>query len=347
MRALLIVGLIFASAACSEDPGTNGTMDAAKADSGNVSRDADPADADRTDANPTDADSVDAGEADAEPTDADQTDADQTDAEPTDAELMDAEPTDAESMDAENTDAVTTDAGNPDTGASDGGVEMLNDEFDDPSTFSNWNVRDMVEGTQAQYSTLDIATSTPGNLTIIPDRPSYWEAANRAIFIYKLLAGDFIMHASLRVGQVSNINTPPSIDFNSAGLMARNAASSTTSENWTLITMGYQATTIGTRDASTFNNMTNISSFRGSTQTVGELVLCRIGPNFYTYYTTPNKGTWVWTDWFVRNDLPASLQVGIAAEANGTQPHMRAEFDWIRFGKPSVQSDCTMNLPPN
>jgi hypothetical protein len=371
---LLWIGFVIACAACSEDPGGDDLQpidsgvsgrdgserqDAEEMDAG--AQDAEAQDAEAQDAEAIDAEAIDAEAIDAEPQDAEPQDAEATDAEATDAELRDgSDPDDAAALDGDAPDAtddggladaepmdadVMPDGGSPDSGVV--GIAALNDEFDDPATLSNWTLRDVAEGTPAQYGTLDVDTTRTDHLVIVPSQTARWLHAQTGIFLYKMVTGDFIMHVRLRAVQAADPTMEPTLMFNAGGILARDPASPTTSENWVLMTMGYQASGVGTRDASTNNANTNISSVRASTIADGEVVICRIGPNFYTYYNTPNKGAWTWTDWFVRNNMPQTLQVGIAVDADGAQPHLRAEFDWIRFAVPTQQSDCTMNIPPN
>ena len=129
--------------------------------------------------------------------------------------------------------------------------------------------------------------------------------------------------------------------------MTRDPASPTIGENWSLVTLGYQVAGIGPRDAQAINSVTQVSNTRASLRADGQVILCRIGPNFYTYYITPSKGVWTRTNWQINANMPATLQVGIAVDAAGPQPHLRAEFDWIRFAVPTQESDCTTDIPPN
>ena len=377
--AVSLVCLVLACASCGDEQGDDGgvppdsgVVEDARADSGDTPRDAQPVDASREDAGgedaggedaapedatPEDAAPEDAGDdaGDAEPSDADDSDAadagslDADDASELDAEVADADPLDGDQLDATDPDAQPADA-NDDAGSVDSGptgIAQLNDEFEDSATLSDWTLRDVEEGTPAQYGTLDIDTTTAGHLTIIPSATAQWLHAQRSIFMYKLVTGDFVMRVRVRAVQAADPTMEPVLMFNSGGILARDPASTNGMENWVLMLLGYQAFDIGTRDASTNNSNTSISAIRASTISDGELIICRLGTSFYTYYNTPNKNVWTQTDWFVRNNMPQTLQVGIAIDAGGTQPHLRAEFDWIRFAVPLQQSDCTVDIPRN
>jgi hypothetical protein len=129
--------------------------------------------------------------------------------------------------------------------------------------------------------------------------------------------------------------------------MVRDPASPNVAESWNLLHMGYQISGFGTRAAQTANASTT-NYYRSTVETEADIVICRIGSDFFMYYTTVSKGgLWTLASTFSRPDLPQTLQVGVSTDSMGAQPYLRAEFDYVRFALPTVQADCTANIPPN
>jgi len=215
------------------------------------------------------------------------------------------------------------------------------DEFDNDS-LSDWSLRHVVEGTAAQYTTLDINQSTSGQLTIIPTQTPGWFAAGDAPFVFKSLSGNFAVHTRVNADSVSNPGQAPSSTFNSAGLIARNPAGATGPENYIMLNVGMQNNVngAGSETKTTVNSSSTLFLQPGSN--IGDLVLCRIGDDFYTFRFLSVDSDWVQTTVFNRPDLPTTLQVGMAVSAFTAPPDLRAEFEFIRLlPTPSAPADCT------
>src|SRR3954470_20448062 len=107
-------------------------------------------------------------------------------------------------------------------------LPLLNDEFDVPSTASQWQELrgDLADGV---VPTWDIAQSTPGELTITPGR-SWWVDGTRAFYLYKPVVGDFVVTARLRVtGREAAV---PGADWSLSGLLVRRPTDNRAQENW-------------------------------------------------------------------------------------------------------------------
>ncbi|NOX69214.1 MAG: PASTA domain-containing protein [Gammaproteobacteria bacterium] len=219
----------------------------------------------------------------------------------------------------------------------------FSDEFNADS-LNEWSLRHVVEGTAAQYTTLDINQSTAGRLTIIPTLTPGWFDDGDAPLIFKMLTGNFAVHVRVLADSVSNPGQPPGSDFNSAGLLARNPAGATGPENYIMLNTGRQdgriATRVGSETKTTVNS--NSTLFLDQGANFGELILCRIGDNFHSFRFLDGDAGWSQTDVFARPDLPNTLQVGMVALSFGAPPDLRAEFDFIRLRPtPSIPTDCT------
>jgi hypothetical protein len=221
-----------------------------------------------------------------------------------------------------------------------------NDEFNDARTLSNWSNRQTVEGTANQYSTLDINTTTPGSLAIIPNVEA-WYTNVVGVYLYQLATGNFVMSARVNARSLSSATQPPSTMFNSAGLLVRNPASAgvSTNQNWMQFDIGYQQTFVGLEAENTIASAQWLAN-RTTTNGVYSAILriCRLGNTFYMFDSLDGGNTWTQYQSIVRNDLPATLQVGLDTNAYQGPVSVRAEFDYVRFAVPNVLADCTQPM---
>lgn len=217
------------------------------------------------------------------------------------------------------------------------------DEFNVDS-LSDWSLRHVVEGTAAQFTTLDINQTTPGKLTIIPLQTPGWFGDADAPLVFKTLSGNFSVHTHVIADSVSSPGQPPTSNFNSAGLMARNPTGASSPENYIMLNIGRQdgriPTGVGSETKTTENSSSQLFIDQGSH--IGELVLCRIGTQFISYRRLTSDADWIQTTTFVRPDMPGSLQVGLIVNAFSAPADLRAEFDFIRLlPTPAAPADCT------
>lgn len=217
---------------------------------------------------------------------------------------------------------------------------LLSDEFNDPATLSRWSNLEDLEGSSHSYSVLDIAGTTPGRLTIVPDR-SVWYNDSTATFLFKMVSGDFVAQTSVNTRSVSDPTRPPSAQFNSAGFVVRDPASRGGAQNWLMYDVGFQDTQVGTEGKTTVNSQSNYELISGARS--GLLAICRIGQTIHMFRKLDGEANWSETEHYERPDLPSALQVGLIA--NGySGPDLRAEFDYVRFSVPQSVADCTREL---
>lgn len=219
----------------------------------------------------------------------------------------------------------------------------FSDEFA-TDTLADWSLRHIVEGTPAQFTTLDINQSTPGSLTIIPTETPGWFADDDGPLVFKMLSGDFAVHTRVIADSLSDPGQAPNSNFNSAGLMARNADGATGPENYIMLNIGRQNMTIATGTGSETKTTVDSNStlFLDPGTHSGELILCRIGDDFHSFRFLDGDSQWTPTDTFTRPDLPAALQVGMAVSAFNDPADLRAEFEFIRLlPTPATVSACT------
>lgn len=215
----------------------------------------------------------------------------------------------------------------------------FDDEFERDS-LSDWTRRHVVEGEPPQYTLLDIHTTTPGAFTIEPTRTPGWYESGKAPLIFKLIDGNFSVETEVLT---QGISTPaPSSDFNSAGLMARDPASLTTTENHIMVNVGRQNDSItqsmGTEVKTTINGSSRLELQAGTQN--AKLILCRVGTLFHTFRQLPGEPGWTQITTFDHPQMPAVLQVGMVANAYAGAD-LRATFNYIRMTVPDSESGCT------
>lgn len=222
-------------------------------------------------------------------------------------------------------------------------TDTFSDEFTSDS-LGDWTLRHQAEATAAQYTVLDINASTPGVLTIVPTQTPGWFAAGDGPLIFKNLTGDFAVHTRVLADSVSAPGQAPASDFNSAGLMARNASGASGPENYVMLNAGRQdnrvAGGVGSETKTTVDSSSTLFIDAGSN--AGDLVLCRIGDQFHSFRWLTSDGSWTATTTASRPDLPATLQVGMVVNAFVAPADIRASFEFIRLlPTPITVNDCT------
>ena len=216
------------------------------------------------------------------------------------------------------------------------------DDAFDSNSLSQWSLRHQVEGGSAQYTLLDVNTTTPGALTIVPTRTPGWYADGDAPLIFKMVQGNFSVETYVSTQSVTDPTQPPGSNFNSAGLMARDPAGSSAPESHLMVNVGRQNNTvaqgIGSEFKTTRNGLSRLELQDGGRQ--GRLILCRVANTFYAFRKLEQDDDWVQIGNQARPDMPDSLQVGMVA--NGyTGPDLQATFDYIRLTVPTQASECT------
>jgi hypothetical protein len=227
-----------------------------------------------------------------------------------------------------------------------GELSELSDEFDEPDALAQWRLRDVVEGTPAQYTTLDVDETTAGHLTIVPTA-SGWFADFDGPFMFKLVEGDFIVETHAAATSLSNPPGPPMEFFNSAGLLVRDPDHGENQEDWVAHNTGYQNQQVGTEGKSTVGSHSELTIQPGIHH--GRLRICRIGDEVILTRELDDEDGFRETHRFSRPDLPSEVQVGLmsngwnslgVAPDTAREPDVMATFDYVRFWRPAGEADC-------
>ncbi|MEL6951284.1 MAG: PASTA domain-containing protein [Pseudomonadota bacterium] len=229
-------------------------------------------------------------------------------------------------------------------------IGPLTDTFSDEfavNTIADWQLRHVVEGAAAQYTVLDINASTAGALTLVPTQTPGWFNAGDGPLVFKELAGNFAVHTRVTADSVMAPGQAPTSDFNSAGLMARNASGASGPENYVMLNVGRQDASIaGGVGSETKNTVDSVSAlFLDTGSNEGSLILCRVGNVIHSFRWLTTDSDWVLLRSETRADLPSTLQVGMVANAFAAPADLRAEFEFIRLlPAPNDVSACTAGV---
>ena len=223
----------------------------------------------------------------------------------------------------------------------------LSDEFNDTSSLANWSI--FTDGPDAEnyYEQLDINQSTSGYLTLVPGPGhSGWYGSGTGAMLSKLITGNFIAEVYLITRNKNNLSEPPTEDYNSAGIIARNP--NTSLQNYVVTNLGMQSheNGVGSEGKTTVDSNSTLYLLPGANS--GRLRMCRVGSTFRILRFLDGESGWTQTNDFNRNDLPETLQVGIMAngwvrlpsEPADDPPNLHAAFDYIRFYPVSLLSEC-------
>jgi len=222
-------------------------------------------------------------------------------------------------------------------------LASLSDEFDDPQTLACWIRRDEAEGELATYTGLRIEDSA---LHVLPE-PSGWFDGHRGPFFYKLVTGDFRLEVAVTASSLASPTLPPSLPFNSAGIVVRAPRTPESLENWVMWDVGAQYNAQPNHEGkTTVNSDSTLYITEGGFS--GRIRLCRLGARIELARDTGDG--FVTIQVFERPDFPDMMQVGLCATAwngHGGSPNvtipadLQARWEYARFSPITSPGDCT------
>jgi len=242
-------------------------------------------------------------------------------------------------------------------------LALLNDEFNDASTLSQWKQVYVVEGWNAnQLELQDINTTRAGRMLMMPFT-STWYNDYRGVLTFKEITGDFVVTADVESTQRNGTGAPRS-NYSLGGLMVRAPRQITPQtwhpggENYVFLSLGaasdpgrFQFEVKTTTNSQSTLFVTDIGVSRGVIQ------IARIGPYVITLRNI--SGTWVVHRRFYRPDLPLIVQVGMTTYTDfatcqtfqplfhnsnvlhSGNPDLVAAYDYIRFQRPHLPPALT------
>ncbi|HYC53763.1 MAG TPA: hypothetical protein VEL28_02330 [Candidatus Binatia bacterium] len=199
----------------------------------------------------------------------------------------------------------------------------FDDDFEDGSLDPAWSV--------LHPSTATISVSG-GQLHLEIDVPGNWYQMQESVLVYKLVTGDFDVHAPVHARRTSNPALPPSTQYRLGGLLARDPASSPGNSNFVHVAVGAGSNAVPqAAEWKNTDDSSSVYSFTALADTDVELRLTRVGNQFSMYYREAPHLSWQLLHTQARADLPATMQVGMMAYDPNGGVDMTASFDEIVF----------------
>ncbi|HTL36637.1 MAG TPA: hypothetical protein VL326_26065 [Kofleriaceae bacterium] len=211
-------------------------------------------------------------------------------------------------------------------------LSALDDPFDGTSLDPSWSV---LNGNE-----LTTFTETGGQLVMEQTGPiGYWYGSGQGPFVYKQVAGNVAMTASVTmVGAANQTAPPPAPTWAIGGIMGRQE---TPIENWVWIGIGTPngMGTIGGEHKTTVASTTIVTVFPWAS-TTALIRFCRVGTHVFVL---DNAGTgWTLEHDYDRPDLAPALQLGMIAGVYSGPADLRVTFDSITFRTPASPADCML-----
>ena len=218
-------------------------------------------------------------------------------------------------------------------------VSGLSDEFDDPSTLSDWQRVHQTEGWNAdQLDQWDIGATRAGQMSLVPNTVS-WYQDYRGPLVFKEVTGDFVITTRLEITDRDDItgsdadDVPSDGSFSLGGVMIRTPRDISSPADWIAGSMADDGTNDGENyvflsmghGAGVSNNgfTLEVKTTRNSDSQLELTPLptddnaiiiqtARIGSSVITLYQRPGE-QWRVHRRYSRADLPETLQVGLVS----------------------------------
>jgi hypothetical protein len=228
-------------------------------------------------------------------------------------------------------------------------IATLSDEFNQPRNLleqpgrGSWQL--------LNPSAIDIAVIDKGKLVIKPKGYSRnsWYNDDAGSMIYKVIEGNFAVKIKLRVSSFNDPTQPPKMGFNSAGLGVRDVASKQLGgrdENWLMFNIGTQSDFYGREIKTTWESSSRMQQTEDNDMEK-EMLICRIGPEFYYYYRRNQADSWSAE---TINQYHQShpyfgnrVQVGILSNTWSGSDDVKVVVDYIRFSRVHNKAECIVD----
>jgi hypothetical protein len=211
-------------------------------------------------------------------------------------------------------------------------LSSMNDEFSSAATLSNWQNINTAEGWNAeQLELLDVNATQPGKMVQMPYTCS-WYADYHGPIIFKTVTGDFIFTTNVSISNRAG-NGLPATSYSLGGVMVRTPRNFPNGaygaggwefggENYLFLSIGYGNETGPGLPGSpphlevkTTENSSSTLQLTAIDQTTATIRIARIGAVFIVLYHLEGDN-WVVHQRYERNDMPATLQIGLVTYAD-------------------------------
>ncbi|MCA9435214.1 MAG: hypothetical protein KC978_05480 [Candidatus Omnitrophica bacterium] len=240
-------------------------------------------------------------------------------------------------------------------------LASLSDEFDNPSTQSNWMRIYQVEQWGAdQLEEYDFSGARPGWLRMVP-YSSTWYQNWRGVLAFKEVTGDFMVTTHIQPRNRAGTGAPGS-QFSLAGIMIRTPRN-ITPQTWTPGGENYVFLSIGAAGdpgVFQFEVKTTVDSdsnlvYTDANTSEATIRSARLGNYFIMLRRAPEED-WVVHRRYYREDMPQTLQVGMTCYTDWPtgstfdpyvhnqitittgNPDLVADFDYYRYARVELPS---------
>ncbi|HCN75856.1 MAG TPA: hypothetical protein DIT13_01520 [Verrucomicrobiales bacterium] len=280
----------------------------------------------------------------------------------------------------------------------------LSDEFEDAATLADWQRNYLVEGWTGanKLEVWDIDTSREGHMRLVPYASSWYQPYTGA-YAFKNVTGDFVATMRMHAARRGGLPGRPVSTYSLGGIMVRtprgftNAAPNpdpgpgvvlpwppsgyTTpwtpdSENYIFLSYGYADAAMWgnvpdtwyNEVKTTINGVSTLYATQSGIPVNTDLVtlqVVRSGNVFVVLRRHGEGGPWIIENRFTRNDMPATLQLGITTYTDwpsasaqdafhhnrtvntGGNPDLVADADYFRLRRPATAvSPATLQSLP-
>jgi hypothetical protein len=216
-------------------------------------------------------------------------------------------------------------------------VSALSDEFDDPSSISDWLVRSVVQGDPSDGS----VSISGGQLLLRPLQDRYFLNDHRGLSLFKNMTPDdnpsFMIETHITaVDAVSG--GAPTEDFHSAGLVIYPDV--TRMSDWVVVNIGLQNGVLGFEDKTTVGDNSVLTLYPTGQEFSGRVRLCVVD-DLITVFTRLDADT-AWTE---RNNFTHAIGTTLGAgvminDYLAGAAEVEGQFDYVRFQDIDSVDDC-------
>lgn len=211
-------------------------------------------------------------------------------------------------------------------------IAALSDDFEGDALDPSWT---------AHNADLVNVTLSGGALELEAPVNSLWYNDSEGPLLFKTVAGDFRVTATVRARRASDPSLPPAHNVHLGGLMARDpSGDGGGAENYVFIVVGNDVNDLSVETKTT---LSSVSSYEGPSWPSGdaELRVCRLGAVVRLYKRLVGAAEWTLAATFTRPDLPGALQAGPFIYAAQGGPDLIVSFDQVTFADAASVADCT------
>jgi hypothetical protein len=222
---------------------------------------------------------------------------------------------------------------------SDGNLQLIgfSDEFDDPSSISNWLVRAAFEGGTSDGS----VSINGGQLVLRPSQDRYFLDDHRGLSLFKTIKSGvnprFMVETHVTAVDPASGGAPTE-DFHSAGLVVYPDV--TRMSDWVVTNIGLQNGTLGFEDKSTVSDNSVLTLYATGAEFAGSLRICVVDDAITVFTRLDADPTWTERNSFT-HAIGTTVGAGLMIHdyLAGTD-EVEGQFGYVRFEGIDSVEDC-------